>query len=99
ILTDPLSTKAIRIRPKAAVVGVRPRLPFAGPGTEAFPIVGIATMLTLHQALEQREGAALGLPRMAAIFLQLRLDCRKHLGLYKGGDRDGKPGLRRTVHG
>jgi hypothetical protein len=47
ILTDPFSSKAVRIRPKAAVVRVRPRLPFAGTGAEAFSIVGIATVLTL----------------------------------------------------
>jgi hypothetical protein len=85
ILTDPLPAKAIRLRPEAAVVGVCPRLPFAGTGAEAFPIVGIAPVLTLHQALEQIEGATLGLPRMAAILLQLRLDCGKYLGSTSAG--------------
>ena len=47
ILTDPFSSKAVRIRPKAAVVRVRPRLPFAGAGADAFAIERIATVLTL----------------------------------------------------
>src|SRR5262249_52906775 len=81
ILTGPLSPKTVRIGAQAAVVGVGPWLAFARTGAETFPIVGIATVLTLHQALEEIEGTALGLPCMAAILLQLCLDERKHLGV------------------
>jgi hypothetical protein len=56
-------------------------------------------VLTLHQALEQIESATLGLPRMAAILLQLRLDCGKYLGLDKCGDRDGEPVFWGHIHG
>ena len=99
ILTDPFSSKAVRIRPKAAIGRVRPRLPFAGAGAEAFAIVRIATVLTLDEALEQIARAALGLPRMAAILLQLCLDRGKHLGVHQRRDRDGEPVFWGHSHG
>ena len=99
ILTEPLPAKAIRLRPKAAVVGVRPRLPFARTRAQAFPIVGIATVLTLDQALEQIEGTPLGLPRMTAILLQLCLDRCKHLGGDKPGNWESKPVFGGDIHG
>lgn len=66
---------------------------------ETLPIVGLTTVLTLHQAVEYREGAALGLPRMAAILLQLFLDPRQPLGGYNRGDRDGEPVFGGPIHG
>ena len=53
ILTDTLAAKAVGIGSEAAVIGVRPGSALAGTGAEALPIEGIATVLTLHQALQQ----------------------------------------------
>ena len=49
--------------------------------------------------MEQIESAALGLPRMAAILLQLCLDRGKHLGIHKRRDRDGEPVFWGHIHG
>jgi hypothetical protein len=98
-LTEPLPAKAIRIRPKAAGVGVRPRLPFARARAQAFPIVGLAPVLTLDQALEQIEGTPLGLPRMTALLLPWCLDRGKHLGVYKRGNWESKPVFWGDIHG
>jgi len=99
LLTEPLPAKAIRIRPQAAGIGVRPRLSFPRTRAQAFPIVGIATVLTLDHALEHREGTPLGLPRMTAILLPLCLDRGKHLGVYKRGNWDSKPVFWGAIHG
>jgi hypothetical protein len=98
MLTEPCSAKAVRIRPEAAGVRVRPRLPVASTGAHAFPIVGIAPGLTLAEALEHRESAALGLPRMAAMLLPLGLDRGTHLGLHTRRDREGEPVFGRHLH-
>ena len=97
IVTEPLAAKAVRVRTQAAVRGVRARFAFAGPRAQAFPIKGIATVLTLQQALQQIQGASARLPGMALVLLQLLLDCRKHLGLYECRDRDRDPVLRRDI--
>jgi hypothetical protein len=99
ILPEPLPAKAIRIRPKAAVVGVRPRLPFPRTRAQAFPLVRIATVLTLDQALEHREGTPLGLPRMTALLLQVCLDRGNHLGGYKRGNWESQPVFWGDIHG
>src|SRR5439155_20789760 len=97
--TDAFPPEAVRIGAQAAVIGVRTRLALAGTGAEALPIVGIATVLALQQALEQIERAATRLPGMASILLQLLLDRRHHRGRHKRGHRDGVPFLVADVHG
>ena len=51
-------------------------------GVKEEDTVGIATVLALHQALQEIQRAAAGLPRMALILPQLLLDGSEHLGLY-----------------
>jgi hypothetical protein len=59
IVTAPLPAKARRVGASAPVIGVCPRLALASAGAEAFPIVRIAALLALDDALQEREGAAL----------------------------------------
>src|SRR6266851_143815 len=53
MLTDALATKAIRIGPQAAGIRVRAGLALPGPRADAFAIIGIATLLALHQTLQE----------------------------------------------
>jgi hypothetical protein len=99
ILTDAFPPEAVRIGAQATVIGVRARLALAGTGAEALPIVRIATVLALPQALEPRERPATRLPGMASMLLHLLLDRRHHLGLHNRGHRDGVPFLLGDVNG
>src|SRR4029453_508081 len=67
ILTHPLAAKAVGIRSQAAVIGVRAWLALAGPGAEALPIVRIATVLALQQALAHTKRPAPRLPGLASL--------------------------------
>lgn len=91
MLTDTLAAKAIRIGAQASIIGVRPRCPRAGAGTEAFALGRLATLLALHEALKERARPSLGLPGMALMLPPWLLDRRKHRGLPQRGDRDGPP--------
>lgn len=57
ILTEALAPKAVGIGAQTAVIGIGPRLPFAGTRAEAFAVEGLATVLALEQALQQIQGA------------------------------------------
>src|SRR5712691_1164286 len=98
ILTDALAAKAVRVRAQAAVIGVRAGLAFPGAGAEPFPIVGIAAVLTLHQALQQIQRAAGRLPGVALIFPQWLLDSSTDLGLHESRHGKREPLLLRHVH-
>ena len=50
---DALPPKAVGICAQTAIIGIRPRVPFGGLVTDGFPVKGIATVVTLHQALQQ----------------------------------------------
>ena len=91
MLTDPLAAKALRIGAHASIRGVRPRFPLAGAGTEAFAIGRRATLLALHEALQESARTALGLPGRALRLPPWLLDRRTHRGLHQRGDRDGPP--------
>jgi hypothetical protein len=89
--TETMAPKAIRIRADTAIIRIGARAAFAGTRTQGFAIEGIATVLTLQQALQQIAGAPLGLTRMATVFLQLLLHGGEHLGLDDGRHGDVNP--------
>src|SRR5262245_42580284 len=97
ILTEALAPKAIRIRAQAAVIGVGAGVAFAGARAQACAIEGIATVLALQQALQQRQGAPARLPGMPLVFWQLCLDRREHFGLHERWDRNRAPVLWRDI--
>jgi hypothetical protein len=99
MLTHPLAATAVGLRAQAAGRGVRARLALAGPGAEALPIVGLATVLAWQQAVEHRQRPATRLPGRASLRPPLRLDRRHHRRCHQRGHRDGVPRLRGDVHG
>jgi hypothetical protein len=58
MVTDALPPEAVRVCPHAPLRGRRAGLPLPGPGAEAFPVVGLATMRALDHPWQQRQGAA-----------------------------------------
>src|SRR6266850_2624727 len=99
IRTDALATKAIRIRPPAAVIRVRAGGALPGPRAEALAIIGIATLLALHQTWQEIERTAARLPGVPLILPQWFLDRGKHVGLDEGRDGDGEPLLLGHIDG
>src|SRR4030095_3819110 len=71
--TETVAPKAIGIRANTAIIRIGAWLAFASTRTQGFAVEGIATVLTLQQALQQIAGPPLGLTCMATIFLQLLL--------------------------
>jgi hypothetical protein len=66
-------------------------MPFGGLATHRFPVERVATLLTLHQALQQIARTAQGLPCMGVMDLSLLWHRRQHGGRNKCGHRDGHP--------
>src|SRR5262249_36743935 len=91
IATHPFPSKTTRIGSPAPVIGVGTGLALGSFTTDRFPVEGIPTLLTVHQALQQIARPPAGLPRMTAILLHLLLDCSKQRRVDKGRDRDGEP--------
>ena len=50
---DALPPKAVGVCAQTAIIGIHPRVPLGGLVTDGFPVEGIATVVALHQALQQ----------------------------------------------
>src|SRR5262245_23191668 len=89
--TETVAPEAIGVRANTAIISIGAWPAFAGTRTQGFAIEGIATVLTLQQALQQIASPPLGLTCMATVFLQLLLHCGEHLGFDDGGHGDVNP--------
>ena len=68
VRTDPLAPKPVGVGANTPIVGIGPRAPLGGFGTDGLAILGILTLGTYNQSLQQIAGAALTLPCPLPIF-------------------------------
>jgi len=106
VVTHPLATEPIGVRPDTAVIGIVSRVALRRAGADGLAIVGILTLCAHHQPLEQIAGTTLALAGPPPIALSLLLHGRKQLPTDQRGHgyfdplllrhilhADGTPGL------
>src|SRR5262245_14444519 len=91
IRADALTAKAISVRADTAIVGIVPRVAFGGLDADRFAVIGVLTLSTHDQPLQQVACPALALARSLPVFGQLLLDRRKQLLTHQGWNGNADP--------